>query len=100
MVQQLVQDRRGDDGVAEEFTLLRLAGGTGDGPQPDPLDGANLSGRTDRYHQDSPATVIRSGGTAHPLGAPPHFASSQALALGKPKFSRALARLRAIPLPA
>ena len=35
-------------------------------------------------HQDPPATVLLPGRTAHPLGAPPHFASSKALALGKP----------------
>ena len=31
-----------------------------------------------------PAASLRPGGTAHPLGTPPHFASSQALALGNP----------------
>ena len=41
-------------------------------------------GRADRDHQDPQATGLRSGGTDHPLGAPPHFASPPALALGKP----------------
>ena len=68
----------------------RLAGGTGDGPQP--LDGADRSGRADRDHQDPSATVLLPGRTAHPLGTPPHPASATALALGNP--SRALARLR------
>ena len=36
--------------------------------------------------------------TAHPLGAPTHFASATALALGKPVQSRP-ARLRALPFP-
>ena len=34
------------------------------------------------------ATGLRSGGTDHPLGAPPHFASPPALALGNPVQSR------------
>ena len=41
-------------------------------------------GRADRDHQDPPAAVLRPGRTDHSLGAPPHFASSQALALGNP----------------
>ena len=49
-----------------------------------PLDRPHRSGSADRDHQDPPAAVPRSGGTAHPLGALPHFASSQALALGNP----------------
>ena len=57
----------------------------------------NWSGRTDRNHQDPQAAGLRSGGTE--LGAPPHSASPPALALGIP-VTRALARLRAIPLPA
>ena len=37
-----------------------------------PLDGAHRSRRADGDHQDPPATTcLRSGGTAHPLGAPP-----------------------------
>ncbi len=62
----------------------RLAGGTGDGPQHGPLDGANRPGRAGGGHQDPPAAVLRSGGAAHPLGAPPHTASATALALGSP----------------
>ena len=66
----------------------RLAGGTGDGPQPGPLDGADRSGRADRDHQDPSATVLLPGRTAHPLGTPPHPASATALALGNPVQSR------------
>ena len=66
----------------------RLAGGPGDAPSPGPLDGADWSGRADRDHQDPQATGLRSGGTDHPLGAPPHFASPPALALGNPVQSR------------
>ena len=47
-------------------------------------NGADWSGRADRDHQDPQATGLRSGGTDHPLGAPPHFASPPALGLGKP----------------
>ena len=61
-----------------------LAGGAGDGPQPRPLDSEDRPGRADSDHQDSPTTILRFGGTAHPLGAPPHFASATALALGNP----------------
>ena len=46
------------------------------------------SGRADRDHQDPQAAGLRSGGTDHPLGAPPHFASPPALALGNPVQSR------------
>ena len=42
----------------------------------------------DRDHQDPQAAGLRSGGTDHPLGAPPHFASPPALALGNPVQSR------------
>ena len=66
----------------------RLAGGAGDGTQPRPLDSAHRSGRTDRDHQDPQAAGLRSGGTDHPLGAPPYPASSPALALGNPVHSR------------
>ena len=45
-------------------------------------------GRADRDHQDPQAAGLRSGGTDHPLGAPPHFASPPALALGNPVQSR------------
>ena len=62
----------------------RLVGGTGDGPQPGPLDGADRSGRADHDHQDPPAAVLLLGRTAHPLGTPPHSASATALALAKP----------------
>ena len=53
-----------------------------------PLDGADWSGRADRDHQDPQAAGLRSGGTDHPLGAPPHFASPPALAEGNPVQSR------------
>ena len=65
-----------------------LAGGAGDGPQPGSLDGAHRSGRAGGDHQDPPTTVLLPRRTAHPLGAPPHFASATALALGKPVQSR------------
>ena len=68
--------------ASPELAEGRLAGGTGDGAQPSPLDGADWSGRAGGDHQDPPATVLRSGGTAHPLGAQTHFASSPGLALG------------------
>ena len=51
-------------------------------------NGADWSGRGDPDHQDPQATGLRSGGTDHPLGAPPHFASPPALALGNPVQSR------------
>ena len=50
--------------------------------------GVDWSGRADRDHQDPQAAGLRSGGTDHPLGAPPHFASPPALALGNPVQSR------------
>ena len=62
----------------------RLAGGAGDRPQPGSLDSAHRSGRAAGNHQDPPATVLLPGRTAYPLGAPTHFASAPALALGKP----------------
>ena len=62
----------------------RLAGGAGDRPQPGPLDGAHRSGRADRDHQDPATPLLFHGRKAHPLGAPPHFASAPALALGSP----------------
>ena len=49
-----------------------------------PLDRPHRSGRAGGDHQDPPATLLLYRRTAHPLGAPPHFASSKALALGKP----------------
>ena len=60
-----------------------LAGGAGDRPQPGTLDGAHRSGRADRDHQDPATPLLFHGRKAHPLGAPPHFASAPALA-GKP----------------
>ena len=51
-------------------------------------NGADWSGRADRDHQDPQAAGLRSGGTDHPLGTPPHFASPPALALGNPVQSR------------
>ena len=53
-----------------------------------PLDGAPRSGRATGNHQDPPTTLLLPGRTAHPRGAPPHFASSPALALEKPVQSR------------
>ena len=60
------------------------AGGTGDGPQHRPVDGAHRSGRAGGHHQDPPAAVLLPGGTNHPPGPPPHPASSPPLALGSP----------------
>ena len=51
---------------------------------PGPLVSPHRPGRADRDHQDPPAAVLLPGRTAHPLGAPPHSASSPALALGNP----------------
>ena len=68
--------------------------------KPGPLDSPHRPGSADRDHQDPQAAEagLRSGGTDHPLGAPPHFD------LHLPRrwpwetqFSRALARLQAIP---
>ena len=61
-----------------------LAGGAGDRPQPGTLDGAHRSGPAGGDHQDPATTLLLYGRTAHQFGAPPHFASSPALALGKP----------------
>ena len=61
-----------------------LAGGTGHGPQPGPLDRAHRSGRDGGDHQDPPAAPLFPGRTHHPQGPPPHTASAQALALGNP----------------
>ena len=52
------------------------------------LDSAARSGCADRNHQDPAATLLLYRRTAHPLGAPPHPASSPALALGNPVQSR------------
>ena len=65
-----------------------LAGGAGDRPQPGTLDSAHRSGRAGGDHQDPPTTLLLYGRTAHPFGAPPHFTSSPALALGSPVQSR------------
>ena len=53
-----------------------------------PLDNSHRSGRAGGDHQDPPTTLLLPRRTAHPLGATPHFASSKALALGKPVQSR------------
>ena len=53
-----------------------------------PLDRAARAGCADRNHQDPAAAVLFYRRTAHPLGAPPHPASSPALALGNPVQSR------------
>ena len=66
----------------------RLAGGTGNGAQPGPLDSPHRLGRADRDHQDPQTTILRPGRTAHPLGTPDHPASSQALAVGGEVQSR------------
>ena len=58
------------------------------GPQLGSLDGAHRSGRAGGDHQDPPATLLLPGRTAHPFSAPPHPASSKALALEKPVQSR------------
>ena len=65
-----------------------LAGRPGDRPQPGTLDGAHRSGRATGNHQNPATTLLLPRRTAHPFGAPPHFASSPALALGKPVQSR------------
>ena len=60
----------------------RLAGGTGDGAQPGPLDSPHRPGSADRDHQDPQTTGLCLGRTDHPLGTPIDPASSPALALG------------------
>ena len=65
-----------------------LAGRPGDGAQPRTLDGAHRSGPAGGDHQDPTTTLLLDGRTAHQFGAPPHFTSSTALALGKPVQSR------------
>ncbi len=70
------------------LAIYGLAGGPGDGPQPGPLGCAHRSGRATGDHQDPPAAVLLPCRTAHPLGPPPHPASSPALALGNPIHSR------------
>ena len=78
----------------------RLAGGTGDGAQPGPLDSPHRPGSADRDHQDPQTTGLCLGRDGSPR-------SARRLTLHLPRrwpweeqFSRALARLRAIPLPA
>ena len=68
--------------------------------KPGPLDGADWSGRADRDHQDPQAAGLRSGGTDHPLGAPPHFASPPALGLGKPSSVAPWPGCKPFPFPA
>ena len=53
-----------------------------------PLDRAHRSGRARNHHQDPAAAFLLPPRTAHPLGAPPHFASAPTLALGNPVQSR------------
>ena len=48
------------------------------------LDGAHRSGPAGSDHQDPAATLLLPLRSAHPLGAPPHFASAPRLALGNP----------------
>ena len=54
----------------------RLAGGTGDGAQPGPLDSPHRPGSADRDHQDPQTTGLCLGRTDHPLGTPIDPASS------------------------
>ena len=61
-----------------------LAGGTGDGPQPGPLDRPHRPGRADRDHQDPPTTGLCPGRTAHSLGAPLPPCICPSAGLGKP----------------
>ena len=70
-----------------------LAGRPGHRPQPGPLDRPHRPGRADRdHHQDPAAAFLRPGRTAHPTF--PHSWPWEN------QFDRALARLRALPLPA
>ena len=55
---------------------------------PGPVDRPHRSGRATGNHQDPQTTLLLPRRTAHPLGAPPHHASSQTLALGNPVQSR------------
>ena len=70
--------------ASPELAEGSLAGGTGHGPQPGPLDRAHRSGRDGGDHQDPPAAPLFPGRTHHPQGPPPHTAPAQALALGNP----------------
>ena len=55
-----------------------------DRPQPGSLDRAHRSGRAGGDHQNLATTLLLPRRTPYPLGAPPHFASATALALGEP----------------
>ena len=70
--------------ASPELAEGSLAGGTGHGPQPGPLDRAHRSGGGNGNHQDPPAAPLFPGRTNHPQGPAPHTASPQALALGNP----------------
>ena len=72
----------------ESFLSQPLLAGLPPPLTPGSLDGAHRSGRATGDHQDPPAAVLLYRRTAHPLGAPPHFASAPALALEKPVQSR------------
>ena len=77
-----------------------LAGRPGHRPQPGPLDRAHRPGRADRdHHQDPAAAFLRPGRTAHPQGTAPHPTFPHSWPWEN-QFGRALARLRALPLPA
>ena len=65
-----------------------LAGRPGHRPQLGPLDRPHRSGPATGNHQDPAATLLLPGRTPHPLGPASHFASSPALALGKPVQQR------------
>ena len=70
--------------ASPELAEGSLAGGTGHGPQPGPLDRAHRSGGGNGNHQDPPAAPLFPGRTHHPQGPAPNTASPQALALGNP----------------
>ena len=55
-----------------------------DRPQPGSLDRAHRSGRAGGDHQNLATTLLLPRRMPYPLGAPPHFASATALALGEP----------------
>ena len=55
--------------------------------QPGTLDGAHRSGRAGGDHQDPATALLLPRRTAHPLGAPPHFASSPAPLGAPPHFA-------------
>ena len=76
----------------------RLAGRPGDGPQPGTLDNAHRPRRATGNHQDPPTTVLLPGRTAHSLGPPSTLHLPQDWPW-RNQFGRALARLRALPLP-